>query len=134
MDAETALKYVRSRHSEIGGGDFGRSLRQQSFITALENRILNLGNITKIIPVVNQITANTLTDINLQQAFDLLDLYGEVKNVEIETISLNSDNVLEETVSEGGQFILVPKGGSNNWSAINEFITKEIEKSVDDKE
>ncbi len=42
MDGETALKFVRSRHSEdlTEGTDFARAQRQQKVIAAIENKIM----------------------------------------------------------------------------------------------
>lgn len=56
MDSETALKFVRSRHSETNGGDFARSLRQQALIVAIKNELLKTGSITKIIPILNNLS------------------------------------------------------------------------------
>jgi LCP family protein required for cell wall assembly len=126
LDSESALKYVRSRHSAIGGSDFGRSLRQQSVIVAVKNKLLNFGSIGKLIPVLNTIAKNTQTDIDLKSAFDIMADYGTLDDVEIRTISLNTDNVFKETVSSDGQYILLPKAGEGNWDEIQRYIEREL--------
>ena len=123
LDSETALKFVRSRHSSIGGGDFGRSLRQQAFVKAIKNRLLSLGSITKIIPVVTTLSKNVQTDIDIKQAFDLYRQLGEIEDIEIISISLSTDNVLKEDTSEDRQFILV---ASEGWGNVHEYIQKEL--------
>jgi hypothetical protein len=44
FDGATALKYARSRHST---SDFDRSLRQQSLVRALKEKLLSLGTLSK---------------------------------------------------------------------------------------
>ena len=55
MNGETALKYVRSRHSSQDGTDFGRSERQQQFFKAVKDKAISLGIITKIIPLLDEL-------------------------------------------------------------------------------
>ena len=43
MDGDTALKFVRSRHSDQHGGDFARSQRQQVVINAAKEKMLSVG-------------------------------------------------------------------------------------------
>lgn len=129
MDAETALKFVRSRHSDINGGDFARSQRQQAFLIALKEKILRFGSITKLIPLGNQLAKNVLTDIDIKDAFNFARQNGfEVTDFEINTISINTDNALKEDYTSTGQYILVPTGGQDNWKSIHEYIQKELEK------
>lgn len=126
MDGETALKFVRSRHSEIGGGDFARAQRQQALIVGIKNRLLSYKSIPKIISIINTLSKNVLTDIDLKGGFDLLNSYGEIKDVKIKTITLTTDNVLEETISDKRQYVLIPKEGKDNWEIIHQYITKEL--------
>lgn len=125
MNADTSLKFVRSRHSETAGGDFNRSLRQQAFIVGVKNKLLNLGTIPKMIPVVNQISKNVKTDIDVKTAIDFVRDNG-VSDYEIKTISINEDNVLNESISSDGQYILIPKAGLDNWEEIQKYIDNEI--------
>ena len=39
MDGTTALKYARSRHSNMDGGDFNRAERQKLVVTAIRDKI-----------------------------------------------------------------------------------------------
>ncbi|OGM28176.1 hypothetical protein A2962_05265 [Candidatus Woesebacteria bacterium RIFCSPLOWO2_01_FULL_39_61] len=125
MDGETALKFVRSRHSEIGGGDFARAQRQQALIVALKNKLLSYKSIPKIISVINTASKNVLTDIDFKSGFDLLNDYGELKDLKIKTVTLTTDNVLEEVVVNR-QYVLVPKGGQDNWEVIHQYIKENL--------
>lgn len=123
MDGETALKFVRSRHSTVNGSDFGRSLRQQAFIVAVKNKLLNLGSFTKMIPVMNNLAKNTQTDIDLKTAFSFITSnFSDKDDFEFKTLSLNTDNVLKDTISDDRQYILIPKAGEGNWEEIHSFV------------
>lgn len=126
LDADLALKYVRSRHSQIGGNDFGRSRRQLALLTGIKNKLLNIKNLPKIISVIDTLSKNSRTDIDLTHAYSLLNSVGGVKDVVLNSISLDTDNVLEESKSSDGQYILVAKGGSDNWDEIHKFIEENL--------
>jgi len=126
LDSEAALKFVRSRHSEIYGGDFGRSLRQQSLIVAIKNKLLNFGSITKIIPVINTISVNVQTDIDIKAATDLIRQQEDLDYIEITGFSLTTDNVFEETISDNGQYVLIPKDGEDNWGVVRKFVKEKL--------
>ncbi|KKR30149.1 MAG: Cell envelope-related transcriptional attenuator [Candidatus Woesebacteria bacterium GW2011_GWA1_39_8] len=133
MDGETALKFVRSRHSDINGSDFGRTLRQQAFIIGIKNKLLQYKSITKIISTINLVSNNITTDIDIPTAVNLLKDQGSVSDVTIKTISLNTDNVLRETFSGDGQYILLPQSSDSDWSSIKDYIKENIDK-IDSKE
>ncbi|OGM37642.1 hypothetical protein A3E41_05475 [Candidatus Woesebacteria bacterium RIFCSPHIGHO2_12_FULL_38_9] len=122
LDAENALKFVRSRHSETNGNDFGRSLRQQALIIAIKNKILRISSIPKIAPIINSFSRNVMTDIDIKTAIGLLEEKGKMNDVIIKSVSLSTDNVLKEAVSSDRQYILLPKDGEENWQQIHDFI------------
>jgi LCP family protein required for cell wall assembly len=62
MDGETALKYVRSRHSLQDGNDFGRAKRQQRFLEAVKNKVISIGFITKIPALMDEMQNYIRTD------------------------------------------------------------------------
>ncbi len=126
MDADTALKFVRSRHSETNGNDFERSLRQRALITAIKDHVLKLKTVTKIIPLINNISKNVSTDINLNEAIDLFSEYSDINDIKIYSSALSIDNVLKEDVSEDRQYILAPKNDTDNFQEIKDFINEEL--------
>lgn len=129
LDSENALKFVRSRHSSIGGSDFGRSLRQQAFLEAIKDELLSVRSVKKIIPLLSETSRNVKTDINFTEAYKLLLLNGDIGEVEVYSISLNDDNMLMHAVSSDGQYTLIPVDGQGNYERIKSYVSAQIEKS-----
>lgn len=127
MDGETALKFVRSRHAEIGGSDFGRAQRQQAFLSSVKTKLLSFSSIPKLIPVINTISRNVTTDINISTGLDILKDQG-LSDVKIDSITLTTENVLKETYSTDRQYILIPSDGDEKWEGIHFYINSEIER------
>ncbi len=126
MDGTTALKFVRSRHSDINGSDFGRALRQQAFLIAIKNELLDIGSVGKFIASINTLSKNVTTDIDLSTAFEIYKEQENLTDFDIETISLTTDNVLVEGFSTDRQYILTSKEGEGNWESVHTFIQENI--------
>lgn len=122
MDGTTALKYARSRHSAIGGGDFNRAERQKVVITAVRDKVMNIGFVSKIIPTFQTLTRHITTDIDLTKMSELVSKAEEISKYKIISIALTDQNVLVNAKASTGQFILNPKLGENNWTEIRQFI------------
>lgn len=122
MDGTTALKYTRSRHSTIGGGDFNRAERQKMVITAIRDKVINIGFISKIIPTFQTLTRHITTDIDLTKMTELVSKAEEISKYEIISIALTDQNVLVNAKASTGQFILSPKTGENDFDEIKNFI------------
>lgn len=126
MDAETALKFVRSRHSGQHGGDFARSQRQQALLAAVKDKLLSFGAILDIIPFYRQVKSSVQTDLDESIIKALIMEAIDLKKYQILNISLNTDNVLNNATSRDGQYILVPKTGDSNWTGIHNFINQAL--------
>jgi LCP family protein required for cell wall assembly len=124
MDSATALKFVRSRHSQEDGGDFNRSARQKLVIEAVKKKIISLNFIPKIIPLINSLAGNLTTDIDLNKMEELLSKSDEYQTYKIESFPITDQNLLMNSKSSIGQFILIPKLGENNWTNIQKFISQ----------
>jgi len=122
MDGTTALKFARSRHSTTDGGDFNRAARQRLVITAVRDKVINIGFIPKIIPTINTLTKHITTDINFTKMNELVGKLPEISKYKIIPIALTDQNVLINTKANTGQFILSPKMGENNWSEVRQYI------------
>lgn len=122
MDGITALKYTRSRHSTIGGGDFNRAERQKMVITAIRDKVINIGFISKIVPTFQTLTRHITTDIDLSKMTELVSKAEEISKYKIVSIALTDQNVLVNSKASTGQFILNPKLGENNFDDIKIFI------------
>jgi anionic cell wall polymer biosynthesis LytR-Cps2A-Psr (LCP) family protein len=122
MDAATALKFARSRHSEVGGGDFGRSTRQQAVLTGIKDKLFSFSSLTKLIPIIETILRNVRTDIGLELIKNFLTIYPNPKDFNITTLTLNQKELIIPSVSSDRQYILIPVLGENNYTAIHQFI------------
>lgn len=125
MDGNTALKFVRSRHSSSNGSDFGRSLRQQAFVKAIKQKVFSLSFIPKLVPLVEKNLANITTDIDTSLLPQLLTNYQNPADFSVGTISLSDQNVLKPSKSSDGQYILVPKDQTLGWKGIQSYIMEQ---------
>lgn len=126
MDGATALKYVRSRHSQTYGNDFARSERQQSVILALQQKFLSLGTLPKLVPLINTLTDNLRTDLGISELKTIWSTHGDLNQYTFATVNLSTDNVLTESRSEDNQYILIPSSGYENWQQIHTYIDEQL--------
>ena len=122
MDGETALKFARSRHSDVYGGDFGRSDRQRLVIEAVKSKIMSIGFLPKVIPLLNQLSWHVQTDVDLGQMKKWIDRADEFLDYEIISTALTEKNVLMQSRSEAGQFILTSIDGQGVWMSIQNYM------------
>ena len=125
MVGERALKFVRSRKSDNYGGDYNRSFRQLALLEAVKDKIISIGFIPKIIPFTSSLTNDMQTDIDASVISDKLKTSPDPSTFTIRTISLSDENVLKESRSVDGQYILVP-AIDEGWSTVHEYIQKEL--------
>lgn len=128
MDGETALKYVRSRHSTQAGNDFSRAERQQAVLEAVKKKVIALNFFPKIVPLVQSLSRNLQTDIDSPTFSALLVKAPELQTYTIEHIVLSESNVLKSARSSDGQYILEPKNlDTSEWQEIHQFIQEKTE-------
>ena len=65
-------------------------------------------------------------DLGKEQILELLQIAGDPKSYQLKEIHLTDTNVLTNKVGPQGQFILVPRTGTGNWSVIQSFIKSEL--------
>lgn len=136
LDGETALKYVRSRHAGVDGGDFNRARRQRNLLLAVRDRVLSLGFISKIPQVVTSLTSHMQTNLPLDELGNYLARYQEFNDYQIVPIALTSDedNTLKIGVSRDGQSIVLPASSTDpsqpDWQSVHEFIEDELERAL----
>jgi len=127
MNGELALKFVRSRHSDQAGTDFARSQRQQSVLNAVKNKVLSLDILNKANPIYQQLTASIKTDADLNLVEQILKPLGDINQYKINNIYLTDQNVLTNSIGNGGQYILIPKAGRGDFSGVIDFINQNIQ-------
>ncbi len=122
LDGDMALKYARSRKSTT---DFDRSKRQQLIVEAITKKMAKMDLLRQLdisVNMYNSLLPNLITDINL---FEAMGYYGSYKVFDIITgISLTTQNYLNSTHNEKGQYILLPK--AEGYSEIKEYILNSI--------
>lgn len=117
LDGEQALYYVRSRYST---SDFDRSRRQQEVLTAIKDKALKLGylaNPIKASSLFSELKENVKTDFQIWDFNDLIALANSFNTKsEAKRYVISTDNLVYQSRSARGEFILLPKG--NNFDAI----------------
>ncbi len=126
MDGQTALKYVRSRHSAQDGSDFGRAARQRNLILAVRDKIFRLDFFPKIIPFINTLSEDLKTDYNLADIQNALNYRDELRDYRITSTALSNDNVLRIGRSPDGQSIVTSQEGVGNWNAVHQWVKDEL--------
>lgn len=126
MDGKTALKYVRSRHSLQDGTDFGRAARQQLFVQSVKEKVISLGMITKVVPLLDELKSHIQTDISVE---DMQKFMGEAKDAasyRILNIRMSDSDYLKSSFSDYGGYILIPRIGEDKWSEIHQVVQNGI--------
>lgn len=122
MDGATALKYVRSRHSDTYGNDFSRSERQHAVLLALKDKIISLNVLSKTNPLFNKLAAAIKTDIGIGSIDSLIKPLGNITGYQVNHIYLTDQNVLKSSTSSAGAYILIPKEGQGVWTSVQNFL------------
>lgn len=133
MNGETALKFVRSRHSQDleEGTDFARSDRQQAVIKAIKDKLLSREMLTqpqKLWDIWQQGNTMIETDLTDQEKAIWGRFVYDARD-SIRTHLLPED--LLELSSLTGEFrdlyALSPTAGSDNWSQIHVWVQRVLE-------
>jgi LCP family protein required for cell wall assembly len=118
MNAETALKYARSRHAYgVEGTDFARARRQQKVIEALKAKSLSVSTLTNPTLIANiYSTMQDNMDTNLK-VWEILKVWNLVKNVEqgdiiTKVLSNQPNGLLIDTTGTDGAYLLMPRTGN----------------------
>lgn len=122
IDSETLLKFVRSRHSGTGGGDFGRSQRQEAVLDALKRTLLTPSIIPKLPSLIKQALKMTKTNLDLDFISHALLNYGDLAAFDLDSQVLSNKNYLKDGRSSDRQYILLPRLGQDNYSEIQELV------------
>jgi len=123
LNGTEALKFVRSRH---GDSDFGRSERQFAVLKGILSKLISLQTLTRPGEIITNLLKLVNTNLTFSQIKDLLEIIGDSGIYKITTIHLSTENVLVESRSSGGAYILNPKAGIFNYSEIREYISSKL--------
>ena len=130
MNGATALKYARSRYSAEDGGDFGRAARQQKVIEALKEKVLSIGFVPKVIPLLDELEEHIKTDMPAVQLNKFLGESTHARDYKITNLVLSDNEWLKSTRSPDGQFVLLPEEGADKWEGVKIWIKNAINGKV----
>ena len=130
LDGETALKYIRSRHSAIA--DFDRITRQQEVLQALKQKILNLKiwQLAAWLEIYENFSSHIKTDLSLWQGKKYWDKTKDIPGENIIKSEINRENLIvggQATLGGETASVLKPKAGLENYEEIKEYIKKIIQ-------
>ncbi|HWA51954.1 MAG TPA: LCP family protein [Patescibacteria group bacterium] len=123
IDGATALKIARSRH---GDSDFARSLRQFAELQGIMQKLISLRSLNKLDNTVSTLFSMVKTDLDLGTIKSLSEVFGDPGLYKINQIQLTSDNVLQNSTSSDGEFILVPKAGNQDFTQVKNYINQNL--------
>ena len=122
IPADQLLKFARSRHSGVGGGDFGRSQRQEVVIEAVKDKLFSVSMIVKIPELLGNIWQMVTTNADLELVRKALLDYGDVKNWSINSQVISNQNLLVDGRSSDGQYVLRPRAGQDDYHDIQVLV------------
>lgn len=125
MRGEDALKFVRSRHG-THGGDFARSERQFAVFAGLKDRLISMDAVKNAREIYDLIDHMFMTDIDVDTAVKLAGFVANPEEYELNKINLTDENVLTNSRSSAGAFILIPKAGNNNFTEVQKYIEENL--------
>src|SRR2546421_738137 len=116
LDGRHALQYVRSRHGDLLS-DFGRSVRQQQLLLAIQQRAAGMDLVTALPTFAQDLNGHDTTDLDLvrltQFAIFMRSLHaGDVHQAFITPF-------VRDAVSSDGQQILTA-----DWPAVNAYLRR----------
>lgn len=126
MDGATALKFARSRHSAQAGSDFVRGARQQVILIGIKDKLLSLEALKNIDKLFNKMIKLVKTDLDFETTKAIASVIVNPQDYKITQIIPSEENVLTASKGPGGQFILIPKAGEDNWNDFRDFIKKQL--------
>jgi LCP family protein required for cell wall assembly len=134
LDGVHALALARARNAQGGyglpGGNFDREKNQQKIIKALREKAVSAGTLTNLGAITGLIDAlgnNLRTNIETKEIRTLMDLGGGIKTEDIISLTLvDEDDPLVTTGMYNGQSIVRPIAGLFDYSAIAEYVDKEL--------
>jgi LCP family protein required for cell wall assembly len=129
IDGVTTLKFVRSRHSEQHGGDFARSQRQQAVLEAVKDKLLSLEALDDIPDFYDKFNDMISTDLTVPKITEVSKALGNPYEYVVENIRISDENVLVNSRSSDGQFILNPRAGMGVWADVHTFVNENLSPS-----
>jgi LCP family protein required for cell wall assembly len=124
MDGARALIFARSRHAPQDGSDFGRARRQQRLLGAVQRQVFSVNTIPKVFGLLAALEDHLHTSLSRREAQDLAGWIqaqaGDQQPINIQGGGLTG-NLLVESTSPQGAYLLMPKQGRGDYRAIQRY-------------
>ena len=114
LDGRHALEYVRSRHGDLLS-DFGRSVRQQQVLLALQERAAAMDLMTALPAFARDLNGHVKTDLDLPRVTQLALFLRGLRPADVHQAFITS--FVRDAHSADGQEILVA-----DWPAVNRYL------------
>ena len=98
LDGRYALAYARMR-LEDPRGDIGRNERQQQVITAIIDKALSVGTVTKIDDLAKEVGSNVETNMKVSEGLSFLKEYSNFRTSNIDRLTLETHGQMINGVS-----------------------------------
>src|SRR5947209_5620039 len=114
LDGRHALQYVRSRHGDLLS-DFGRSIRQQQMLLAMQQRMAGMDMVTALPNFARDLNGHLKTDLDLVRLTQLAVFMRGLHAGDVHQAFLTP--YVHDAVSADGQQILLA-----DWPAVNAYL------------
>lgn len=129
FDGFRALAYSRSRMSSARG-DFDRAERQRLILMGLKDKALSIGTLSnplKINQLINAFGNHINMNMTIDELMRLYDIGKQIDGSKVESIGLaDPPNNYVTTGKIGGQSVVIPRAGANNYKEIQNFIRNKL--------
>lgn len=118
MDGEQAIRYARARYiaDPAEGSDFARAARQQRLLAAIKSKAASPAGLLRSFAIMGAVEDDIQSNVS---AGDLARIFRRGVSEE-RSVVLSTENVLAESTSDDGQYILVPEDG--DWESVHRFV------------
>jgi LCP family protein required for cell wall assembly len=114
LDGRHTLQYVRSRHGDLLS-DFGRSIRQQQVLLAIQQRTAGMDLVTAVPTFARDLNGHVKTDLDLVRLTQLMLFMRGLRAGDVHQAFLTP--FVRDAISPDGQQILVA-----DWPAVNTYL------------
>jgi len=114
LDGRHTLQYVRSRHGDLLS-DFGRSVRQQQVLLAMQQRTAGMDLVTALPSSARDLTGRVKTDLDLVRLTQLMLFMRGLRAGDVRQAFITP--FVRDAVSPDGQQILTA-----DWPAVNAYL------------
>ena len=116
LDGRHTLQYVRSRHGDLLS-DFGRSVRQQQVLLAMQQRTAGMDLVTALPSFARDLNGHVKTDLDLVRLTQLMLFMRGLHAGDVHQAFITP--FVRDAVSSDGQQILTA-----DWPAVNAYLRR----------